>query len=396
MIMEDKEDDEVNISKDLFDKVVEKLKERNKRAYDFLIKAGDEFHDSVFKLCQRMIREESFPARFAETILYNLWKRKGSREDLNNHRYIHLKDWLPRLAETLTAEMMKEDIFRKCTKYQIGGVPGHRLEEHLVALKCIIGRYIEKGSGVIMQLVDIKKFFDKERLGTLMTSLRSVNVNKKAYRCWYKLNKKTVFRVATPAGTTESSDATDLVPQGSGGAARASALDIGLGLEEQFSGSTEEVAYGRVRCNPQAFQDDIARLADGIDKTNYGNVKIAQMLQNKGLDCHPTKTTFLVIGTTKYQKDIEEQLKVNAVVFGSLQCKPKQQDLYLGDVIAAKGLEASAQATINHRQGNVRGEMYEMKAIMEDFWLQAVGGMAGAIDVWELGICNKLLANGGS
>ena len=33
---------------------------------------------------------------------------------------------------------------------------------------------------------------------------------------------------------------------------------------------------------------------------------------------------------------------------------------------------------------------------MEDFRLQAVGGMAGAIDVWEMGICTKLLANCGS
>ena len=33
---------------------------------------------------------------------------------------------------------------------------------------------------------------------------------------------------------------------------------------------------------------------------------------------------------------------------------------------------------------------------MEDFRLQAVGGMAGAIDVWEMGICAKLLANCGS
>ena len=161
MIMKDKTDEEVNITRDLFDIVVQKLKDRRKKSYDFLIKAGDDFQDSVFQLCQRMIKEESFPARFAETTLYNLWKRKGSREDLNNHRYIHLKDWMPRLAETLTAEMMKEDIFQKGTRYQIGGVPGHRLEEHLVALKCIIGRYIAQGSGVIMQLVDIKKFFDK-------------------------------------------------------------------------------------------------------------------------------------------------------------------------------------------------------------------------------------------
>ena len=40
--------------------------------------------------------------------------------------------------------------------------------------------------------------------------------------------------------------------------------------------------------------------------------------------------------------------------------------------------------------------MFEMKAIMEDFRLQAVGGMAGAIDVWEMSICTKLLANCGS
>ena len=33
---------------------------------------------------------------------------------------------------------------------------------------------------------------------------------------------------------------------------------------------------------------------------------------------------------------------------------------------------------------------------MEDFRLQAVGGMAGAIDAWEMGICTKLLAKCGS
>ena len=79
-----------------------------------------------------------------------------------------------------------------------------------------------------MQLVDIKKFFDKESLRTVMTSLSKVQVDKKAYKCWYKLNEKTTFCVATPAGTTGSAKAEDLVPQGSGGAARASGLDIGL------------------------------------------------------------------------------------------------------------------------------------------------------------------------
>ena len=33
---------------------------------------------------------------------------------------------------------------------------------------------------------------------------------------------------------------------------------------------------------------------------------------------------------------------------------------------------------------------------MEDFWLIALGGMAGAIDVREMELCAKLLANCGS
>ena len=120
------------------------------------------------------------------------------------------------------------------------------------------------------------------------------------------------------------------------------------------------------------------------------------MLQLKGLDCHPTKTTYIVIGTKKYKRDIEEQLENNPVVFGSFQCKPKQEDKYLGDMISANGLAASVQATITSRQGKARGGMFEMKAIMEDFILKAVGEMAGAIDVWEISNCPKLLANCGS
>ena len=76
---------------------------------------------------------------------------------------------------------------------------------------------------------------------------------------------------------------------------------IDLGLQRQFSGSTDEVSFGSVtmRCNPQAFQDDIVRLANGMDNIKAGNVKLSQMLGLKGLDCHPTKKTFITIGTKK-------------------------------------------------------------------------------------------------
>ena len=105
-----------------------------------------------------MIDEESFPSDFSLTVLYQLWKRKGSREDLNNHRYIHMKNWLPRLTEALTVSLMKEDIIKSGNKFQIGGIPGHRVEEHLIVVKSVIQLRMYQKSGVVLQLVDIKKF----------------------------------------------------------------------------------------------------------------------------------------------------------------------------------------------------------------------------------------------
>ena len=82
---------------------------------------------------------------------------------------------------------------------------------------------------MILQLVDIQKFFDTEILRTIMTSLNEANVNRKAYRCWFKLNKQTQIAVATPVGLTKTAEVHEIVAQGSGGAALASGADIARG-----------------------------------------------------------------------------------------------------------------------------------------------------------------------
>ena len=185
MMMEDDTDKETTITVEEYDEVVRKFKKKNKKSYFFLTKAGEEFQKSIFKLCKPMLEEERFPIDFSLTVLHQMWKRKVSREDLNNHCYIHMKDWLPRLTEALTVSLMKEDVLKSGNKFQIGGIPGHKVEEHLVVVKAVIQLQINKKSGVILQLVDIEKFFDSDILRTIMTSLNEANINKKAYRCWF-------------------------------------------------------------------------------------------------------------------------------------------------------------------------------------------------------------------
>ena len=396
IMMEDKTDEETNITEDDFNQVLTKFKNKNKKSYYLLTRAGQHFQRSIYKFCKRMIQEENFPCDFDLTTLHPLWKRKNSKCDLNNHRYLHMKHWQPRLTEALTVNLMKEDIISSGNKFQIGGLPGHRVEEHLIVVKSLIQLYIHKKLGVIMQLVDIEKFFYSEILRTVMTSLNYANVNRKAYMCWFKLNRKTVISVATPAGLTKTAEAHEVVPQGSGGAALASGADLAQGLESHFSGSIDEINYGSVRLQPLAYQDDICRLAGNLNSTRAGNIKLAGMMDQKGLKCHPDKTVCILIGAKKWRQNTKDEIKLNPIMFGNFQVKSVDEDVYLGEVISAQGLEAGIEATIRRRLGKIRGAMYESKAIMSDYQMQAMGGMAGAWDIWERAILPSLLSNCGS
>ena len=108
--MEKTDDYDLVVKKEVFKAVIDKFEKKKKRSYDFLTKAGDKFKDAVFNLCRRMISEERFPERFDETTLVQLYKGKGRKDDLQNSRYIHLKDWLPRTCDSMMVLMIEDVI----------------------------------------------------------------------------------------------------------------------------------------------------------------------------------------------------------------------------------------------------------------------------------------------
>ena len=67
------------------------------------------------------------------------------------------------MCEALTVDKMKDEIISGGTIYQIGGIPGHRREEHLVVVKSLIQLKLSRKTGCIGQLADFEKFFDSER-----------------------------------------------------------------------------------------------------------------------------------------------------------------------------------------------------------------------------------------
>ena len=90
--MEKNDEEDLDVNKESFDKVIGKFKQSNKRNYDFITKSGPLYKDAIFSLVKRMIEEETFPKCFDDTVLNQIWKQKGEKSVLKNNRYIHTKN----------------------------------------------------------------------------------------------------------------------------------------------------------------------------------------------------------------------------------------------------------------------------------------------------------------
>ena len=76
---------------------------------------------------------------------------------LKNNRFLHMKCVLARTVDVLVVEKMKEPLIQSATIYQIGGLPGHSINEHLITLKTILHWAEFKNTGIIFLIMDYGK-----------------------------------------------------------------------------------------------------------------------------------------------------------------------------------------------------------------------------------------------
>ena len=287
---------------------------------------------------------------------------------------------------------LKDTILKASTPFQIGGQEGNRPQQHLFVIKSVIAKYKHDGLGLIAQIYDITAFFDKESLRDVMNSLHEAGVDSKAYRTYFLLNKNASIQIRTGCGVTHETDVGEIIGQGSPGGALVSQLNLDMGMNEHFEGSSDEVKYGGVKIQPEIFQDDILRLAPDVASARAGNVKIDSVMKQKQLQLNDTITGYILMGDPTIANVTRRELSAVPLMCGSIKTKEKNEDKYLGDMLA-ESLSQSILATINDRQAKVRGAMMEAKLLVEDFRSQAIGGILSGLDLWEAAIIQTLLYN---
>ena len=81
--------------------------------------------------------------------------------------------------------------------------------------------------------------------------------------------------------------------------------------------------------------------------TQVGDIKMAAMLEEKGLEAHPDKTCFIVCGSRKYKAKVNEDLDKRELMFGTFPVKRRECERYLGQMLHGGGLDMSAEGWEN-------------------------------------------------
>ena len=389
-LLEDK-DEELRLED--FEARLKILKTKCKDKYKFLINSGEGFRECVFELFSNIWRTEDKPQQWRDTIIIQLYKGKGDASDYNNQRNIHTKEDIPKYFEGIVVDKSKGKLTQACSKFQIGGIPGHRPQEHLFTAKSIIGLYNYLDLTLFMSYWDLSKYFDKETLRDAMDTLYQAGIRGKLYRLWYMLSKDTQIRVKTSFGLTETAATGENVAQGSIGGAIVSSVNLDKTITSYFSGAAE-ISYLTTKLSPLIFQDDTMRFGTSIDDIQQGNILISQAIKSKQLELNIDKSGVIIFGKKKKVNEITATVETNqSFQINDIKVKVKSEDKYLGDYLHSAGLAKSVEVTVAKRYGACLHRILELKSVIEDFRMHSLGGIKVGLEIFNLAILPTLLYN---
>lgn len=144
---------------------------------------------------------------------------------------------------------------------------------------------------------------------------------------------------------------------------------------------------------PMIFQDDVIHLAGGISEARLANGKIDRVVKRLNLRLNQDKTVYLIMGSKKQLLDMSTELDSDPLYCGDFQTDKKTTLKWLGQTLSSGGLSESVAATVEAREGKIRGACLEISQIVNDWRAKAAGGMETALLLWEA-CCIPSLLNG--
>ena len=150
-------------------------------------RAVNEMTEFLWPVISTVWHEEKIPEQWNEGLITSLYKGKGDREMLHNHRPITVSSAIGTILEQFIDDRIKNTV--QFTQAQAGGQTGMSTCDHVFIVRSIISIALKQKRNVFLTFFDVAKAYDNACTDNMLAILWDRGFRGKIWRILYALSK---------------------------------------------------------------------------------------------------------------------------------------------------------------------------------------------------------------
>ena len=312
---------------------------------EMLKNGGEEMVDLVEHLVKIMWKREKVPHQWNQGHITSIWKGKGDREILSNHRGITVSSAVGTIPEEIINNRILEIL--PFTQAQAGGRKGCGTFDHLFIIRGIVSYAMKTRKRIIVTFYDVKKAYDHADVDDMLDIIWERGVRGKIWRLTKRMNQPLTAKIKTKFGMTHEIERETGSKQGGKTIVSLFSKMTDVLSEDISEDESLGVDVGGVTIGATLFEDDVATLAEGYKQQEATLMMVNEFAKKHKLQWGMDKCKVLEIGS---HKDPRSNWKL-----GSQTIEGANSYKYLGDVVMRNG---SNKENIEERKKKVKNSTW--------------------------------------
>ena len=310
---------------------------------EMLKRPGEKMIKFLYPLIEKIWEEEEIPQRWNTGQITSIWKGKGDKEKLENHRGITTSSAIGSILEILIDNRIEAHI--PFTQAQGGGQRGSSTCDHLFLLRSAIDMAKQDKKPLYVTFYDVSKAYDNAINADMLKILWERGLRGKVWRILKNMNSDLKATVKTKFGLTEEIIMEIGGRQGSRLTGRMFSKMMDLLSEEAQTTNKGFKLFDDLTIAFLLWVDDVVSLAETPNEQWSVLQHMDQFAMDHKLKWGQEKCQVMNVG--KHKKDEKNEWKI-----GEMPISETKSYTYLGDVITddgknKKNLEKRREKTIS-------------------------------------------------
>ena len=294
---------------------------------EILKRGGDEMTRLILPLVEQFWYTEKAADQWNEGIISTVWKGKGDREVLKNHRGITVSSGVGTIPEQIINERLLK--IMHFTQFQAGGRKGCSTADHVFIVRGITSYALHTKKKIYLTFYDVEKAYDRADVQDMIYLAWKDGVRGKLWRLMRVMNEGLTATIKTKNGPTRKIERESGGKQGGKIIVTLFSRLMDALTEEMSNDHKVGINIDGKELNDLLYVDDALTFAEGKQQQEDTLERVSEFAIKHKLKWGPSKCNVLELGRHTNTK--------NEWNLGDKKIKGADSYKYLGDYIHRKG-----------------------------------------------------------